>query len=110
MTDNPLQEDIPDSLNAVHVSDDLTFEPTRGDRIEAHWPMYDQFHPSVVHDVKSDKHNITYDEGDTEELDLSLETWCSLPVLIGYTAFHSRLLERKEQDVLSKMLQTLGNK
>lgn len=96
-------------LDSVEVTDDVPVRPSLWHRIEVHWPLGDRFYAGVVKDVQSNMHHITYDDGDSEQLDLASEAWRSLPALVCSTACPGRILKSSDQAVLSSMLQMHGN-
>ena len=62
----------------------------------------------MVQTVEENKHVISYDDGDKEELTLSDETWRALPALNSIVS--GKKLESNEQTTLALMLDTFGNK
>ena len=101
-------ESLP-SPDAEHTSDDPHTSPAVGDRPEVFWRIDNQFYPGVVQSVEHNKHVISYDDGDKEELVLSDETWRALPAL-NSSIIPGKKLKSNEQTVLAQMLDTFGNK
>ena len=79
---------VPFSITAVkqYRTEEMTskdFDPPDsskiaiGDRIEVYWPMDRKFYSGTISssNCTSSKHEVMYDDGDVEILDLSKERW-----------------------------------
>ena len=57
------------------TADNTPVSPSIGDRIDVFWPLDNAFYPGVVTDIDNGHHQIQYDDGDKETLEISNETW-----------------------------------
>lgn len=101
----PTESDLDDHLPPV--------TPSAGDRVEVFWSADNQLYSGEVTMIHDGCHQMTYDEGDVELLNICEETWrFSCPssntgTISGSTAFE---LQSSSQSDLEKMFNHFGNK
>ena len=77
-----------------------------------YWPIDATFYPGTVSELTDNgSHVISYDDGDTESLIMSDETWRFQSSLANASTISSMpTICSNEQEILSKILDTFGNK
>lgn len=103
------QEPVDDDFSTENAKS----EPVIGDRISVFWPLDDQFYDGTVQSADDNgRFEIHYDDGDTENLELTNEHWKFASVLPASTGRVADKLEvtSTESSVLSSMLENFGNK
>ena len=105
--------EIKETIDDDFSTENSNAEPSVGDRISVLWPLDDHFYPGTVESEAQDGLlHIQYDEGDTEQLDMTKEVWsfndslqaspCALPSALQVTS--------NEETVLTSMRDQFGNK
>ena len=71
--------------------------PKVGMRIEVYWPLEKKFFSGTLVEYNSGtgKYRIDYDDGDSEDLNLSKEKWKELPSVAHIVAFNSGCIRRR---------------
>ena len=115
-----ITDDSPSSPSQIKEPNDDDFstenpnaEPSVGDKVSVLWPLDAKFYPgTVMSEAQDGSRHIQYDDGDTEQLDMTTEVWRFQDPLPASSSALSRALQvtSTEKTVLSSMRDHFGNK
>ena len=107
-----------DMTAEANVAAEATAEPTNlpsvSDSVYVYWPLDREFYTGTVSGLDGGKHEITYDDGEMESLNLEIETWRfrETPVL-----YYSKIqlnpglyLQSIEREAIREHYETFGGK
>lgn len=105
----------PPTSNRESDCDFSPAQPTRpntGDRVEVFWPDDNQYYSDSESDVQDDgKCLITYDDDDTETLNMDHETWRFEQSSLQASSLQiQKVLKSNEQEVIRSMTDSLGQR
>lgn len=91
--------------------DDDAVRPQVGNLTEVFWPLYMQYYSGTISEITDSCQNVlTYDDGDTESLQINNEQWRFFSTISGSKIYSLPALESNEEQQLQKVFEYFGNK